>query len=237
MPMPFKVPSSPNATLDRAIARAVAAQGLWAAAGESGLGRTPSAIAKARLVTLLWSDRAMLEAWGYFATVASGTKFLPLPALFVDVLPRLTELRRFTGIDWSADPVRPELEPCELARLLRCGLKADFVRAARSAGAVWILQGAEGPSCLMSKAHASRELLPCWSERAHAEARIAGPLQDKVAAEVPLAAFCQRLLSWLGETRRLIAPGFCEGSGVIEMEAAELAAELTDASAAAALAP
>jgi hypothetical protein len=36
----------------------------------------------------------MLEAWGYLATGASGTKFLLLPVLFVDVLPRLTELRR-----------------------------------------------------------------------------------------------------------------------------------------------
>ena len=40
--MQLKVPLSPKATIDRALARAVAAQGLWAAAGETGLDRTPS---------------------------------------------------------------------------------------------------------------------------------------------------------------------------------------------------
>jgi len=35
--MQLKVPLSPNATIDRALARAVVAEGLWAAAGETGL--------------------------------------------------------------------------------------------------------------------------------------------------------------------------------------------------------
>lgn len=51
--MQLKMPLSPKATIDRALARVVAAQGLWAAAGETGLGRTPSAAAKARMVSLL----------------------------------------------------------------------------------------------------------------------------------------------------------------------------------------
>ena len=115
--MQLKVPLSPKATIDRALARAVVAQGLWAAAGGTGLGRTPSARTKARMVTLLWSDPARLADWGYLATGAGGTKFLSLTARFVDVLPRLAELERFVGIDWTADPVCPELDPDELARL------------------------------------------------------------------------------------------------------------------------
>src|SRR5262245_47228716 len=105
--MQLKVPLSPQATIERALARAVVAQGLWAAAGGPGLGRTPSARAKARMVTLLCSDPAMLADWGYLATGAGGRPFLSLPALLVDVLPRLAELERFVGIDWIADPVRP----------------------------------------------------------------------------------------------------------------------------------
>jgi|RhiMethySRZTD1v2_1073278.scaffolds.fasta_scaffold666781_1 hypothetical protein len=35
--MQLKMPLSPNATIDRALARAVVAEGLWAAAGETGL--------------------------------------------------------------------------------------------------------------------------------------------------------------------------------------------------------
>jgi hypothetical protein len=65
--------------------------------------------------------------------------------------------------------------------------------------------------------------------RRQAELRINGPLQDKVAAEMALIAFCDRLLVWAAETGRLIAPGFCEGEGAIEVEAGELIGELVDA--------
>jgi hypothetical protein len=227
--MQLKVPLSPKATIDRALARAVAAQGLWAAAGGTGPGPTPSARAKARMVTLLWSDPAMLADWGYLATAAGGTKFLSLTALLVDVLPRLAELERFVGIDWTADPVRPELDPGELARRLRQALKAAFVRQAVESGSVWILQGAEGPSCLISKLQPGREFVPCWGERGDAELRIAGLLRDTVAAEVPLAAVRDRLLVWAAETGRLAAPGFCEGDGGIEVEAGELIGDLVEA--------
>jgi len=169
--MQLKVPLPPKATIDRALARAVAAQGLWAAGG-TGLGRTPSARTKARMVRLLWSDPAMLADWGYLATGAGGTKFLSLTAMFVDVLPRLAELERFVGIDWTADPVCPELDPAEPARL-RQALKAAVVRQAVECGSMWILQGAEGG--------------------------------------------------------RLVAPGFCEGDGGIELEAGERIGDLVEA--------
>jgi len=95
---------------------------------------------------------------------------------------------------------------------------------------MWILlQGAEGPSCLISKLRPGRELVTCWGERGHAELRIAGPLQDTVAAEVPPTAFCDRLLVWAAETGRLVAPGFCEGDGGIELEAGERIGDLVEA--------
>jgi hypothetical protein len=72
--MQLKVPLSPKATIDRGLAGAIVAQGLWAAAGETGLGRTPSVAAKARMVRLLWSDPAMLAERGYLATDAGETK-------------------------------------------------------------------------------------------------------------------------------------------------------------------
>jgi hypothetical protein len=72
-------------------------------------------------------------------------------------------------------------------------------------------------------------MLPCWYDSAHAEARIAGPLADSVAAAVPLATFRERMLLWLGESGRLVAPGYCEGDGVVELAPADLAARLTGA--------
>ena len=86
-----------------------------------------------------------------------------------------------------------------MSRRLRAEAVAQFVRKASEREVVWILQGAEGPACLMSKRRPGAQMLPCWYDRAHAEARIAGPLADCVAAAVPLATFRDRTLLWLGE--------------------------------------
>ena len=50
-----------------------------------------------------------------------------------------------------------------------------------------------------------------------------------VAAAVPLATFRDRMLLWLGESGRLVAPGYCEGDGLVELAPADLAARLTGA--------
>jgi hypothetical protein len=76
---------------ERAIARLHAPsppQGLWAAAGETGPGRIPSAVAKARMLRLPWSDRAMLADGGYLAAGAGGTssarrRTMPCDAAFL----------------------------------------------------------------------------------------------------------------------------------------------------------
>src|SRR5262245_61810322 len=226
--MQLKVPLSPQATIERALARAVVAQGLWAAAG-TGLGRTPSARAKARMVTLRCSDPAMLADWGYLATGAGGRPFLSLPALLVDVLPRLAELERFVGIDWIADPVRP-------------GARTGRAGPALAPGAQGGLRAPGGRARIgVDSAGDGRTKLPDLEAAAGSGARgLLGRARPRRTADRPSlagrgcsrgAAGCLlRPVAGVGaETDRLVAAGFCEGDGGIEVEAGELFGDSVEA--------
>ena len=187
--MDTRAPFLPNAAIDRFIGRVLDTEAAWTVAGEEGLARVASPTAKARMATLLWSERAAAERWGSLIAEHPRTKRLSLPDLLNDVLPKLGALNRLVGPDWGSEPHELEIEPADLARRFRAEAVAQFVRKAKQREAVWVLQGADGPACLMSKRRAGAQMLPCWYDSAHAEARIAGPLADSVAAAVPLATF------------------------------------------------
>ena len=227
--MDARAPILSTAAIDRFIRRVLDTEAAWTTAGEEGLARIPSPTAKGRMVTLLWSERAEAERWGSLVAAHARTKRLSLADLLTEVLPKLASLNRLVGPGWGPASLEQEIEPADLARRLRSEAVSQFVREARHREAVWILQGADGPACLMSKSRPGTQVLPCWYDRAHAEARIAGPLADSVAAAVPLTVFRDRTLLWLSETGRLVAPGYCEGDGVIELAPPDLAARLTGA--------
>jgi hypothetical protein len=174
------------------------------------------------MTTLLWSEQGGAERWGALLAAQARVKRLSLADLLVEVLPKLAGLKRLVGTDWSSEPIAPEAEPAELARRLRSEAPALFARRATHRDAVWVLQGADGLACLMSRTQRGAQMLPCWYERGHAEARIAGPLGDSLAAAIPLPDFRQKTLTWLAETGRLVAPAYCEGDGQIELEASAL---------------
>jgi hypothetical protein len=227
--MDTRTPMLADATTRRFIAHVLDAEAAWTVAGEEGLARVASATARARMVTLLWSERAEAERWGSLIAEHPRTKRLSLADLLNEVLPKLAALSRLVGPDWGAEAVNSEIEPAELVGSLREEAVARFVRKASEQAVVWILQGAEGPALLISKRRSGKQMLPCWYNRAHAEARIAGPLADCVAAAVPLATFRDRTLLWLGDSGRLVAPGYCEGDGAIELTPAELTGRLAGA--------
>jgi Protein of unknown function (DUF2750) len=227
--MDTRTPMLADATTRRFIAHVLDAEAAWTVAGEEGLARVASATARARMVTLLWSQRTEAERWGSLIAEHPRTKRLSLADLLNEVLPKLAALSRLVGPDWGAEAAKPEIEPADLVASLREAAVARFVRKASEQDIVWTLQGAEGPALLISKRWPGKQMLPCWYNRAHAEARIAGPLADCVAAAVPLATFRDRTLLWLGDSGRLVAPGYCEGDGAIELAAAELAQRLAGA--------
>jgi hypothetical protein len=218
-----------DAATRRFIAHVLDAEAAWTVAGEEGLARVASATARARMVTLLWSERAEAERWGSLIAEHPRTKGLSLADLLKEVLPKLTALNRLIGPDWGAEALNSEIEPADLVRWLREEAVARFVRKVSEHDVVWTLQGADGPALLISKRRPGKQMLPCWYNRAHAEGRIAGPLTNCVAAAVPLATFRDRTLLWLGDSGRLVAPGYCEGDGAIELTPADLARQLAGA--------
>jgi hypothetical protein len=208
---------------DDFIRRVVAMQAAWTAAGDDGLARVPSRTHK-RMVTLLWSRRSQAERQGAeLINHHLQVKPLSLKELYVDVLPKLTQLGRSVALDRTGDAVH-EVDPALLARQLREEAVALFRRKVNAAGALFILQGTDGPAFVMSKHTAGTQVLPCWHDRASAQARIAGPLEDTVVAEVSLADFRDKLLPRLSETKRGVAPAYCEGDGVLEFAAGDVRA-------------
>lgn len=216
-------------TLEHFLKRVLAMQAAWVVAGEEGLARVASPTHGARMATLLWSRRSEAERRGAQIVAHPRIKPLSLAELYTDVLPKLAELDRLVGLEWTAQPTLSEIEPGELMRCLRSDAVALFLRKATGNGSVWILQGTQGPAFLMSRQNAGAQMLPCWHDRASAQARIAGPLAEMVAAEVPLADFRAKTLPWIAESRRLVAPAYCEGKGLLEFEAADLEARFDQA--------
>src|SRR6185503_3060529 len=158
--MDTHAPVLSNAAIDRFISRVLDTEAVWTVAGEEGLARVASPTAKARMATLFWSERAAAERWGSLIAEHPRTKRLSLPDLLNEVLPKLAALNRLVGPDWGSEPLEPEIEPADLARRLRVEAVAQFVRQAKHREAVWILQGGDGPACLMSKSRPGAQMLP-----------------------------------------------------------------------------
>lgn len=227
--MSLRAPILASVAVTRFVRRVLMERAAWTVAGEEGLVRVDSPTRKGRQTNLMWSQAAEAGRQGLGVVANPRLKRLTLPDLFNDVLPRLAELDRTLGPDWSAEPIRPEVPPLDLARRLRKEAVEMFVRHAVCFGTVWMLQGPEGPACRVSRRQPGVQVLPCWQDQASAEARIDGPWADMVAAEVPLATFRDKTLVWLAESGRLLAPGFCEGDGQHELEPAEFATRLRGA--------
>lgn len=208
---------------DRFVRRAIAQKGVYAVAGEDGLARVASPGDPLREVTLFWTSQAEAERWADVLARNPRVKFITTGELIGEVMPRLNELGRMVGLDWSAEPVESEMEPNELiARMRHEGIES-FLQRARVRRAVWMLEDASGPALLVSQHKAGQLMLPCWASRLEAEARIAGPWTQMLAVEIPLMSFLAQTLPWLTEMGWTVAPGHAEGADTIEVGPAELA--------------
>lgn len=207
-----------SAVSDRFVQRVAKGKTAFVVSGEAGLARVPSQLRANREVTLLWSDLAEARRWAGILAKGPRIKQLTIRDLLGEVLPKLAELKRLVGPDWASDPVEPEAEPIELARQLRRAMVDQFAVEAVAQGHVYILMGVDGPLRFMSRNVEGAFVLPVWSEIASAEARIEGPYVDAVPARIMLDDFRRRMLMWAVETKTRIAPAYCEGPGVIELE-------------------
>ena len=101
--MDTRTPMLADATTRRFIAHVLDTEAAWTVAGEEGLARVGSATARARMVTLLWSERAEAERWGSLIAEHPRTKRLSLADLLNEVLSKLAALSRLVGPDWGAE--------------------------------------------------------------------------------------------------------------------------------------
>jgi hypothetical protein len=202
--------------------QAVAAGVVWAVRGREGLARVDSQIQPNRYVTLLWSQREEAERWASVLATEPNVMALTLRDLLVDLLPMLARSGGHVGTDWNSEPIEPELDPADLAGRLRAEAVANFIDSAVHSRIVWVLHSAQGPACLMSKTRPGQMFLPCWADRASAEALIAGALTDVLPGSIPLANFLGRTLMWLTEVRCRVSPAYIEGEGGIELEPYDL---------------
>ncbi|MFN3869138.1 MAG: DUF2750 domain-containing protein [Hyphomicrobiaceae bacterium] len=208
---------------DRFVKRAVAQKHVFAVAGEDGLARVTSPHDPRREVTLLWTTETEAARWADVLTVNPRVKQIALGGLIADVLPRLYSLDRVIGMDWSAEPIEPEIEPMDLVQRLRLEGVDTFLQRVRLRRAVWMLEDANGPALLVSHKGDNQLVLPAWATRGEAEARIEGPWRDMIAVEIPLPNFISLTLPWLASQGWLVAAGHAEGASTIEMQPAELA--------------
>lgn len=207
---------------DRFVRRAIAAKGVWAIAGEDGLARVDSPSTPGRLVTLFWTSEAEAQRWADVLTKNPRVKMISVNEMIADVLPKLDELGRMVGVDWTAEPIEVEMEPNDLiSRLRREGLES-FLQRARLNHSVWMLEDANGPALLVSHDHPGQLVLPCWASLGEAEMRIEGPWAEMLAVEIPLANFVAMTLPWLIEQGWAVAPGHSLGADTIEVHPAEL---------------
>lgn len=208
---------------DRFIKRAVAQKHVFAVAGEDGLARVTSPLDPRREVTLLWTSETEAVRWADVLTVNPRVKQIGIGGLIADVLPRLYGMDRVVGLDWSAEPIEPEIEPMELVQRLRQEGVETFLQRVRLRRAVWMLEDINGPALLVSAKGDNQLVLPCWATRGEAEARVQGPWRDMIAVEVPLANFVKLTLPWLAEQGWLVAAGHAEGASTLELPPHDLA--------------
>ncbi len=207
---------------DRFVRRAVAQKGVWAVAGEDGLARVASPDNPGQDVTLLWTAESEARRWADVLVTNPRVKMIPLNDLIADVLPKLAELDRLAGLDWSADPIECEVDPNDLIARMRHEGVESFLQRTRLHGSVWMLEDADGPALLVAHNHPNRLMLPCWASRSEAESRIEGPWYEMLAVEIPLHNFVHATLPWLVDQNWLVAPGYAPGGDTMEIEPLDL---------------
>lgn len=211
---------------DRFVKKAVAQRMVFAVAGAEGLGRVASQRNRGHEVTLFWTSRKAAERWADVVADTPRIKEISLDALLGEVLPALSRMKRLTGPDWGSDPVEPELEASDLGDRLKREVLDGFSERVKASRKVYLLEDTSGPALLVSGARSDQLLLPCWSERAFAEARIEGPWAEMMSVEVPLASFADRTLGWLEGRGFLAGPDHLIGPGAVEIQPSTLRTRL-----------
>ncbi len=212
--------------LDRFLKRIAKDRRVFAISGEEGLARVASRAQRGREVTLFFSERSEAMRWADAIAKNPRIKELTLSEFLGEILPALAQLKRIAGLDWTADPIEIEADPTILAERVRLETLDVFVMKVVREGRVFALEDSNGPALLVSGAGEGQFFLPCWSERALAEARINGLWRDMMASEIPLQNFIDRTLAWLRDRGAQVGPEHVEGALSLELAPGDLRSRL-----------
>ena len=215
--------------LDRFFRRVAEGRKVFAVAGEEGLARVPSRVQRGRDVTMFWSVYSEAERWANVIAENPRVKDIPLSEFLGEILPALADLKRVAGVDWTADPIEIEADPKILAERIRLETLDNFIVKVTREGRIFTLEDSSGPALMVSGAGEGQHFLPCWSERALAEARISGLWRGMMSAEIPLQNFIERTLPWLDARGALVGPEHVEGALSLELAPSDLKARLVAA--------
>ncbi len=224
--MAFALRIPEMAQRDRFMRRAVQQSHVFAVTSEDGFARLPSSAGSGRELTLLWSSRTEAERWAPLIAAGATVEGVSLEALLGEVLPVLAKSGWRVGPDWNAQAIEPEVEPADLADRMRLELLDKFAQDVRAAGSLWVLEDAQGPALFVSITRPELLFMPCWSQRAHAEARLSGAWSHMRPLEVSLDSFVGLTLPWLALRGWLVGPEHWAGPGAPEVAPADLKARL-----------
>ncbi|HRY08193.1 MAG TPA: DUF2750 domain-containing protein [Hyphomicrobiaceae bacterium] len=211
---------------DRFVRRALTQRCVFAVDGDDGLACVACSGNPGVDVTLLWSNECEAQRWADVLASNPRVRKLPLDELLSDVLPKLSELNRLVGLDWSTDPIECKVDPNDLANRLRHEGMEAFLQRIRLNTSVWTLEDADGPALLVATHQPNRLMLACWASRAEAEKRLERAWSGMIAVEIPLHNFVEATLPWLIEQNWLVAPGYSPGGDVVEVSPLDLVRRL-----------
>jgi hypothetical protein len=218
---------SPAASILESFARKVAeTRVVWTVSGEDGLARVPSSTRRGRDVTLCWATSAEAERWARLMARHPRINPIMLGNFVANVLPKLRQLNRLLAPGWIADPLHPQFEPAEVEQSLLSESLALFMAGATAHGHVFILEDELGPTFAASTVSQGQLVLPCWTERDHAESQLRGFWSEMLVSEIGLEAFVGKTLPWVAGIGRGASLAHGIGGPALELGALELAARL-----------
>jgi Protein of unknown function (DUF2750) len=216
-PQPLQTVQLDAAQLARGFVQRVAqSRSLWAVYGKDGIAHTPSQIAPGHRTYLVWSGHHEAARWADVLTANPQLACIELTSFLSEVLPGIAAEHSTVAVDWSAEPIEPEVAPLTLAHDIRDALVSEFTTLALKTRMIWVLHDMDGYATIPGPDGAT-PVLPVWSDRAGAE-QAAVALQRFVSpARVPLAEFMSRYLMSPTGVRTRLAPGYVPGPGATVM--------------------
>jgi hypothetical protein len=204
---------------------AVLGRTVYAVVGDDGIAAVPSPGHPERSTYLFWSHQHEADRWADVLAQNPNVVAIGLPAFLGTTLPALHAAGGLGGLDWSSEPIEPEIAAAALGAHLREELVRDFAAVACKTRTVWMLEDTNGIASLETPEGTC--VVPLWADRHLAEAAVAASgRSDVLAMRKPLLELANRYLLSPEGLKMQLAPGYVHATGAIALSAWALKALL-----------